>query len=202
MARWEPDARARLVAAALDLFNERGYDQTTVAEIAERAGLTKSTFFRHFPDKRGVLAAGQDAIAQLLREGIAAAPADATPLALVCSGLKSAAAAFTPFNKELAPRLRAAIAASAELQERNALKQIGLALAVSEALQARGVPEPAAALAAELGALAFKTAYAAGPNRTKAATWATWHARRCANYTLPQPISVNAADPAAAPRRR
>lgn len=160
MARWEPDARARLVAAALDLFNERGFDQTTVAEIAERAGLTKSTFFRHFPDKRDVLAAGQDAIAALLREGIAAAPADATPLASVCSGLKSAAAAFTPFNKELAPRLRAAIAASAELQERNALKQIGLALAVSEALQARGVPEPAAALAAELGALAFKTAYA------------------------------------------
>ncbi|WP_264916409.1 helix-turn-helix domain-containing protein, partial [Mycobacterium kiyosense] len=83
MARWEPDARARLVAAALDLFNERGYDQTTVAEIAERAGLTKSTFFRHFPDTRDVTAAGQDAIAALLREGIAAAPADATPLALV-----------------------------------------------------------------------------------------------------------------------
>lgn len=160
MARWEPDARARLVGAALDLFNERGYDKTTVAEIAERAGLTKSTFFRHFPDKRDVLAAGQDAIAQLLREGIAAAPADATPLAAVCSGLKSAAAAFTSFNKELAPRLKAAIAASAELQERNALKQIGLALAVVEALQSRGVPEPTAALAAELGALAFKKAYA------------------------------------------
>ena len=160
MARWEPDARGRLVAAALDLFNERGYDQTTVAEIAERAGLTKSTFFRHFPDKRDVLAAGQDAIAQLLREGIAAAPAGATPLAAVGSGLKSAAAAFTSFNRELAPRLKAAIAASAELQERNALKQIGLALAMAEALQSRGVPESTASLAAELGALAFKSAYA------------------------------------------
>ncbi|AFC41719.1 MULTISPECIES: TetR/AcrR family transcriptional regulator [Mycobacterium] len=160
MARWEPDARERLVAAALDLFNERGYDETTVTQIAERAGLTKSTFFRHFPDKRDVLAAGQDAIAQLLREGIATAPADATPLAAVCSGLKSAAAAFTSFNRELAPRLKAAIAASTELQERNALKQIGLARAVAEALQARGIPEPTAVLAAELGALAFKTAYA------------------------------------------
>jgi AcrR family transcriptional regulator len=160
MARWQPDARERLVAAALELFNERGYDQTTVAQIAERAGLTKSTFFRHFPDKRDVLAAGQDAIAQLLREGIAAAPADATPLAVVCSGLKSAAAAFTSFNRDLAPRLKAAIAASAELQERNALKQIGLALAMAEALQSRGVPEPTALLAAELGALAFKKAYA------------------------------------------
>lgn len=160
MARWQPDARERLVAAALDLFNERGYDQTTVAEIAERAGLTKSTFFRHFPDKRDVLAAGQDAIAQLLREGVAAAPTDATPLAVVCCGLKSAAAAFTSFNKELAPRLKAAISASAELQERNALKQIGLALAMAEALQSRGIPESAAVLAAELGALAFKKAYA------------------------------------------
>ncbi|OBH77849.1 TetR family transcriptional regulator [Mycobacterium mantenii] len=160
MARWQPDARARLVAAALDLFNEHGYDQTTVAQIVERAGLTKSTFFRHFPDKRDVLAAGQDAIAQLLREGIAAAPPDATPLAAVCSGLKSAASAFTSFNRELAPRLKAAIAASAELQERNALKQIGLAEAMVDALQARGVPEPTALLAAELGALAFKSAYA------------------------------------------
>jgi AcrR family transcriptional regulator len=151
MARWEPDARERLVAAALDLFNERGYDATTVAQIAERAGLTKSTFFRHFPDKRDVLAAGQD---------IAAAPADATPLAAVCSGLKSAAAGFTSFNRDLAPRLKAAIAASAELQGRNALKQIGLALAMAEALESRGVAERTAVLAAELGALAFKTAYA------------------------------------------
>jgi AcrR family transcriptional regulator len=160
MARWQPDARERMVAAALDLFNERGYDETPVAQIAERAGLTRSTFFRHFPDKRDVLAAGQDAIAQLLCEGIAAAPADATPLAAVCSGLKSAAAAFTPFNRELAPRLKVAIAASAELQERNALKQIGLAAAMAGALQARGVPTPTAELAAELGGLAFKTAYA------------------------------------------
>lgn len=169
MARWEPDARERLVAAALDLFNERGYEKTTVAEIAERAGLTKSTFFRHFPDKRDVLAAGQDAIAQLLREGIATAPAEATPLAAVCSGLKSAAAGFTSFNRDLAPRLKAAIAASAELQERNALKQVGLTLATAEALQARGVPEPTALLAAELGVLAFKTAYArwADPGETQ-----------------------------------
>ena len=141
MARWEPDARARLVGAALDLFNERGYDETTVAQIAERAGLTKSTFFRHFPDKRDVLAAGQDAMAQLLRDGIAAAPADATPLAAVCSGLMSVSVAFTSITRELAPKLKAAIAASAELQQRNALKQIGLAAAMAEALQARGVPD-------------------------------------------------------------
>src|SRR2546423_1691499 len=160
MARWQPDARGRLVAAALDLFNERGYDQTTVAQIVERAELTQSSFLRHSPDRRDVRPAGQNALAKLLHEGIAAAPADATPLAAVCCGLKSAAAAFTSFNRELAPRLKAAIAASTELQERNALKQIGLAAAMAEALQNRGVPTPTAFMAAELRALAFQTAYA------------------------------------------
>ena len=45
MARWAPDARERLEAAALDLFVENGYEQTTVAQVAERAGLNRATFF-------------------------------------------------------------------------------------------------------------------------------------------------------------
>lgn len=73
MARWQPNAPERLVVAALDLFSERGYENTTVIDIAERAGLTKSTFFRHFPDKREVLFGG-DGMSGLLAEGIAAAP--------------------------------------------------------------------------------------------------------------------------------
>ena len=78
MARWQPDAHKRLALAALDLFAEHGYENTTVIEIAERAGLTKSTFFRHFPDKREVLSGG-DTMPRLLAEGIAAAPAQAGP---------------------------------------------------------------------------------------------------------------------------
>src|ERR1700721_2045587 len=93
MARWEPDARQRLVAAALDLFTEQGYDDTTVAQIADRAGLTKSTFFRHFPDKREVLVAGQDTLCRLLAEGIAAAPESATPLEAVGAAPEAAATA-------------------------------------------------------------------------------------------------------------
>ncbi|UXA08028.1 TetR/AcrR family transcriptional regulator; helix-turn-helix transcriptional regulator [Mycobacterium sp. SMC-2] len=160
MPRWEPDARARLVAAALQLFSEQGYDRTTVAEIADQAGLTKSTFFRYFPDKREVLAAGQETLARLLTDGIASAPADASPLAAVAAGLQRAAGPMTPFNRELGPRLQAVIASSTELQERDALKQVGLAAAMAYALRARGVPARAAALAAELGVLAFKEAYA------------------------------------------
>lgn len=160
MARWEPDARERLVTAALHLFSEQGYDDTTVTEIAERAGLTKSTFFRHFPDKKDVLAAGQETLSRLLTEGIAEAPENATPLTAVAAGLKRAAGAMTPFNRELGPRLQAVIAASTELQERDQLKQVGMAAAMADALRARGVKDVVATLSAELGMLAFKEAYA------------------------------------------
>lgn len=161
MTRWEPGARDRLVLAAVDLFTEQGYDATTVAQIAERAGVTKSTFFRHFPDKRELLVAGQEALSRLLAEGIAEAPAAARPLEAVAGGLVRAANMMGPMNRELGPRLKAAVAASAELQARDALKSVGLSVAMTEALVARGVPDPTARLAAELGVLAFKLGYAA-----------------------------------------
>jgi AcrR family transcriptional regulator len=159
MARWEPDARERFVAAALELFTDQGYDETTVAQIAERAGLTRSTFFRHFSDKREVLAAGQETLSRLFAEGIAGAPAGASPLTAVAAGLDNAASAMTPFNRALAPRLEAVIATSSELQERAAQKQVGMALAMSDALRARGVDIRVASTAAELGLLAFKEAF-------------------------------------------
>ncbi|MFC7806735.1 MULTISPECIES: TetR/AcrR family transcriptional regulator [Streptomyces] len=160
MARWEPGARERLVVAAVDLFTEQGYDATTVAEIAERAGVTRSTFFRHFADKREVLVAGQETLSRLLAEGIADAPVDATVLEAVAAGLERAAGAMGPANRELGPRIKAAVAASTELQERDALKSVGLAAAMTAALVARDVPGPTARLAAELGVLAFKQGYA------------------------------------------
>ncbi|MFJ9908282.1 TetR/AcrR family transcriptional regulator [Streptomyces sp. NPDC101152] len=160
MGRWEPGARERLVLAAVDLFTEQGYDATTVAQIAERAGVTKSTFFRHFPDKRELLVAGQETLSRLLTEGIAGAPADAGPLAAVAAGLERASSALGPMSRELAPRLKAAVAASAELQERDALKSVSLAAAMTNALIARGTPDPTAALAGEMGLLAFKRGYA------------------------------------------
>ena len=159
MARWQPGARQRLVVAAVDLFTEQGYDATTVAQIAERAGVTRSTFFRHFPDKRELLVAGQESLSRLLADGICAAPADAGPLEAVAAGLERASSAMGPENRELGPRLKAAVAASTELQERDALKKVGLAAAMTDALVARGVPDPAAHLAGELGVLAFRQGY-------------------------------------------
>src|SRR5690348_13739187 len=161
MARWEPGARERMVLAAADLFAEQGYDATTVAQIAERAGVTKSTFFRHFPDKRELLVAGQETLSRLLAEGIAEAPPGAAPLEAVAAGLERASTVLGPENRSLAPRLKAAVAASAELRERDAFKSVSLAAAMTAALIARGVPDPIAALAGELGLLAFKRGYAA-----------------------------------------
>jgi AcrR family transcriptional regulator len=157
--RWEPGARERLVLAAVDLFTEQGYDATTVAQIAKRAGTTRSTFFRYFPDKREVLAAGQETLSRLLAEGIAEAPAGASPLEAVAAGLERASSAMDAMNRELIPRLKAAVAASTELQERDALKSVGLAAAMTSALVDRGVTDALAHLAGELGVLAFKRGY-------------------------------------------
>ena len=160
MPRWEPGARERLVVAAVELFTEQGYDATTVAKIAARAGTTKSTFFRYFGDKRELLVAGQETLGRLLAQGIAEAPDAASPLQAVAAGLERASSAMGPVNRELAPRLRAAVAASTELQERDALKSVGLAAAMTAALVDRGVPDPIAQLAGELGVLAFKRGFA------------------------------------------
>ena len=159
MARWEPNARERLVRAALDLFSEQGYDATTVSEIADRAGLTKTTFFRHFPDKREVLFAGQDIHTRLLADAISAAPSSATPLEAVRAALDALTATFTDDRREFGAKLRPVIADHSELQERSALKRAKLAEAVTNALQERGVPEPTAGLAAELGIRAFHHAF-------------------------------------------
>jgi AcrR family transcriptional regulator len=171
MGRWEPNARQRLVRAALDLFSEQGYDTTTVVEIAERAGLTKTTFFRHFPDKREVLFAGQDAHSRLLADGIAAAPDSATPLEAVAAALDAATVTFTLDQREFGPRLRAVIAGNPELQERDAFKRAGLAAAMTDALQQRDVPDPTAGLAAELGVRAFYRAFARWTDPTNQQTF-------------------------------
>jgi AcrR family transcriptional regulator len=92
MVRWEPNARGRLGQAAFELFTERGFEQVTVAEIAERAGLTERTFFRYFADKREVLFAGADGFQELFVSGVAGAPDSAAPIDAVAGALYAAAA--------------------------------------------------------------------------------------------------------------
>jgi AcrR family transcriptional regulator len=159
VSRWEPNARGRLEQAALELYAERGFDDTTVADIAERAGLTKRTFFRHFTDKREVLFSGQTLLAEAYSAAVAAAPASATPMDAVADGLR-AVAAIVEDRGELARRRQAIVAANRELQERELLKRAALAGVIVDALRARGVADPVASLTAETAVAVFKIAYA------------------------------------------
>jgi AcrR family transcriptional regulator len=159
MGRWEPNARGRLAKAAMALYAEQGFEQTTAAEIAARAGLTERTFFRHFGDKREVLFYGMDMARDLLARAVADAPAPATAMDAVDAALQ-ALGAMIQQNPGLA-RLRDQImSANADLRERELTKLAGLAAAMAEALHDRGIPQPAAALAAETGIAVFKIAVA------------------------------------------
>ena len=160
MVRWEPDARGRLEQAALDLFIERGYEQTAVAEIASRAGLTERTFFRHFADKREVLFSGAGELQDRIVTAVASVPGSVAPLDAVAEALGAVAvAAALPERREYARQRQAVIAANAELQERDLLKLAVLGSAIADALRLRGVADPAAVLAAEAGIAVFKAAF-------------------------------------------
>lgn len=159
MARWQPDARSRLAGAALDLYEERGFEGATVAEIAERAGLTKRTFFRHFADKREVLFSGSEELERLMVEGIAAAPVADPPLDAVVAGLTATTAVFDAERRPYARRRAAIVGANPDLQERELIKMERLAGAVAAALRERGVEEPAASLAARAGVTIFHVAF-------------------------------------------
>jgi AcrR family transcriptional regulator len=159
MVRWEPGARERLQAAALELYVLQGFEQTTVEEIARSAGLTERTFFRHFADKREVLFDGQDRLQQAFLDGVRAAPPDASPLEMVASALTTAAGFFADERRSWSRQRDAVIAANPPLRERELLKLAGLGRAVAGALRARGVAERAAVLAAESGMTVFGVAF-------------------------------------------
>lgn len=159
MSRWGPDARGRLAQAALELYGERGFDQTTAAEIASRAGLTERTFFRHFADKREVLFAGSTALQKLLVDAVATAPTPASPIDAVAAALMAAGDAFNEERRNYARERRSVIAANAELRERELIKMASLASAIADALRRRGVSEPSASLAAEAGIAVFRVTF-------------------------------------------
>ena len=159
MGRWEPDARGRLAKAAMELYAEQGFEQTTVAEIATRAGLTERTFFRHFADKREVLFYGMDRLRGLLTGAVADAPASASAIDAVAAAFEAAGAMFQENPERV--RLRDAIVSGhADLRERELIKLAMFASVVAEGLRDRGIPEPTASLAAETGVAVFKVAFA------------------------------------------
>lgn len=144
----------------MELYAERGFDATTVADIAERAGLTERTFFRHFADKREVLFSGGEVLQQAVVDGITAVDPGATSIEAAVRGLETATADF--FAPAVRPHSRARqriIDAHPELQERELIKMARLARAIAEALRERGVAEPSATLTAETAVVIFRVSF-------------------------------------------
>lgn len=158
MGRWAPDAQERLREAAVALFEARGYDRTTVEEIAERAGLTERTFFRYFADKREVLFSGSKELEAAMVGGLAGAPPALPPLDAVALALEAAAPLLEPRRAHARWR-RALVAAHADLRERELIKLASLSAALASGLCARGLPPRSSGLVAETGLALFKSAF-------------------------------------------
>jgi AcrR family transcriptional regulator len=158
MGRWEPNARGRLERAAMELYIERGFEQTTVAEIAKRAEVTERTFFRHFADKREVLFAGAASLQELFVNTLADAPAALAPIDAVALAVEAAGARLQEHG-DFSRQRQSVITANPALQERELIKFASLAAALAEALRLRGVREPAASLTGEAGVAVFKIAF-------------------------------------------
>jgi AcrR family transcriptional regulator len=189
MSRWKPDAAGRLMTAAITLFGEQGYEQTTVAEIAGRAGLTKRTFFRYFADKREVLFSGSQQLEHLWLEAVAAAPADADPLTAATAGFDPVAEMFTERHEYARIRARI-IASNPELQERELIKLQTLAGAIEASLARRGVSQSTAILAAQAGVTVFHVAFARWVQQDDPAAF-----RRLMDVSLQELRSLTAAQP-------
>jgi AcrR family transcriptional regulator len=158
MSRWEPNARGRLEEAAYELFLGRGYDQTTVADIAKRAGLTERTFFRHYADKREVLFGGAGALHDELLRALDEVSPELPPIAAVRIAVETISALMHG-RRQLARERRRIIAAHPDLQERDLNKRSSLTGALEAGLRRRGVAESAASLAAEMGIAVFYSGF-------------------------------------------
>ncbi|SEF24447.1 regulatory protein, tetR family [Amycolatopsis pretoriensis] len=158
MGRWEPGAGGRLREAALSLFVERGFEQTMVNDIAERAGVTARTFFRYFADKREVLFDASAEVEEKALAALEAAPATASALELVAAALDAAADVIGQ-DRGLARKRHTVIMANADLRERELSKLAKISAELADALRRRGVGDAEAAIAAEAGAAVYRVAF-------------------------------------------
>jgi AcrR family transcriptional regulator len=158
VGRWQPGVRGRLVEAALTLYRQRGFEQTTVAEIAEQAGVTARTFFRHFVDKREVLFSGSEQLRSAMVSAAVEAPATEYPMDAVAAAL-DAAGAMLGANRDHSRVRQSVIEATSDLRERELIKMESLSGALAEGLRRRGVGEPDAELMADAGLVAFRVGF-------------------------------------------
>jgi len=201
MPRWEGDAAGRLERAALELFDERGFDRTTVAQIAQRAGLNERSFYRYFADKREALFGGGDELQQQLSQALQEVPADVGPLDTLLAALGTAEQVFRP--RELLHIRARVISANPELRERELIKMESIVAMFQAALRDRGVDEATARVATDLAVTIWR---AAGQRwgRDEEMTFAEQvqdAARNFRQVAAGHQADAAAGDPAAAPAR-
>jgi AcrR family transcriptional regulator len=158
VSRWEPEARNRLVTAAIELYQERGFSKTTVADIAARAGLTERTYFRYFSDKREVLFSRTEIFEQRLLAAVADVPRSSSTYEAVTSGLLSAAALLQSRKRQSRERYKI-ISSHTELQERELAKFDSLANALAGVLFSRGVEDEVGRLVSQVAMAVFRSAF-------------------------------------------
>jgi AcrR family transcriptional regulator len=196
VTRWEPNPRGRLERAAMELYREHGFDQTTVAQIAERAGLTERTFFRHFADKREILFARGAQLQELVVAAVASAPDSATPLEAAAAGIEAAGATLEESRgRRFARQRQAVIASSPELRERELHKLAAMAEGVAVALHGRGMGEPGASILGEVAVAIFRISFehwvaeTGGPDLTELMRQALTELRA---LTAQEPMAIDA----------
>ncbi|MEZ0110944.1 AcrR family transcriptional regulator [Catenulispora sp. EB89] len=159
MPRWEPSAEDRLRESALALFLERGYENVTVSDITDHAGLTRRTFSRYFADKRDVLFVGSERLPAVISQAVRDADPALGPAEALIAGLADTAALLAK-QVPRSPERRRVVAGSTELRERELGKFVAVTDALAETLRARGATEVGARMLAEVGVAVFRAAFA------------------------------------------
>ncbi|TDU91931.1 TetR family transcriptional regulator [Kribbella voronezhensis] len=158
MARWDPGTEQRLRKAALELYRQHGYDAVTVTQIAERAGITRRSYFRYFPDKREVLFANSDQLPPAIAKAVLVAADHTPPLTAVLDALTEVGNLLAVDVEQLAER-RDVIASSPELQERERTKAATVSVAIQQALEQRGTATGTSKAIAQVATIAFANAF-------------------------------------------
>ncbi|HEY2061612.1 MAG TPA: helix-turn-helix domain-containing protein [Amycolatopsis sp.] len=142
----------------MELYGEHGYDNVTVTQIAERAGITRRSYFRYFPDKREVLFAGSDRLPVAVADAVLASDVSESPLSAVLAAVGRVGAQLVELVEGSGAR-RAVIASSVELQERERTKFAAVTAAIRDALEQRGVESARARLVAQVAVVVFQNAF-------------------------------------------
>ena len=149
--------RDRLVDAAFDLFDEHGYEQTTVDDIADRAGVGRTTLFRHYRSKEDVIFPDHDRMLAAVKDRLATSTA-ATAIVAVTEAVRLVLVRYLE-EGDRARRRYALTSKVANLRDREIVSVARYQRLFREFIAEWMGPTPGAALRAELMSAAVVSAH-------------------------------------------